>query len=93
MANKIKIKPGQTVTLKLTLDERELLLENLSFEDETVRLMLEGSQEVQLTLKELRDLGGSVAKAFHNTKDRKVQKKLDRISHRIEGLLELFEEA
>jgi len=96
MANKIKIKPGQTVSLKVTPEERELLLENLIFDDADLepklRIVVAGSQQIQLTLAELEDLGGCVAAAANHTKDRRVQKKLDRIGDRIKGLLGLFEE-
>jgi len=96
MAKKIKIQPGHTIALKLTPDERELLLEKLIFVDDELerklRLVIAGSQEVQLTIEDLEDLAGCVAAEANHTKDRKLGKKLDRVFERIEGLLDLFEE-
>ena len=96
MANKIKIKPGQPVALKLMPDEREILLDELLFVDRElerkIQLVLAGANEVQLTLDDLEDLAGCVAAEANHTKDRKLGKKLDRIFVRIEGLLRLFEE-
>jgi len=96
MSNKIKLQSGQTVSLKLTPEERELLLENLIFDDADlepkIRLVVAGSQEIQLTLAELKNLEGCVAAVANHTKDRRLEKKLYRIGDRIKGLLELFEE-
>lgn len=96
MAKEIKIQHGQMIALKLTPEERELLLDKLIFVDDELegqlRLVIAGSQEVQLTLEDLEDLAGCVAAEANHTKDRKLGKKLDRVFERIEGLLELFEE-
>jgi hypothetical protein len=97
MANTIKIKPGQPVALKLTAEERQLLLDTLIFVDneleQKLRLVVAGAQAVQLTLDDLEDLAGCVAAEANHTKDKRLEKKLDRIFERVEGLLQLFEEA
>ena len=96
MANKIKIQHGQTVALKLIPEERAILLENLIFVDDELeqrlRLVVAGAQEVQLNLEDLEDLAGCVAAEANHTKDKRLEKQLDRIWERVEGLLELFED-
>ncbi|MGB2821999.1 MAG: hypothetical protein WBF17_13530 [Phycisphaerae bacterium] len=96
MAKKIKIKPGETVGLKLVPKERQMLLDSLIFTsrglEDRLRLTTAGDQQVQLTLDDLDELAGCVAAEANHAKHRKLQRKLDRIFERIEGLLEMFEE-
>jgi len=97
MAKRISIKPGEPVGLKLTPEERNLLLESVVILDEELegklRLVVAGEHQVQLTLDELEDLAGCIAAEANHTKDRKLGKKLDRIFQRIERLEDMFEEA
>jgi hypothetical protein len=49
MADKIQLQPDQDVALKLTPDERELLLEYVIFDDEVIRVLLAGGHEIQFS--------------------------------------------
>ena len=96
MARKIRIKPGATVGLKLTPEERQTLLDSLIFTskelEDRLRLTVAGQQQAQLTLDDLDELAGCVAAEANHTRDRKLRRKLDRIFERIERLMEMFEE-
>lgn len=93
MNERIRIKPGRTVGLKMTGEERSLVLqESLALdEDLEAKLSRTAGDQVGLTLDELDLLAGEVAAIVGHAKDRKLRKKLDRICDRIERLLEMFE--
>jgi hypothetical protein len=95
MSKRLPIQPGQTIGLKLTPEEREAVLEitGLDTDLETrIRRTSLAQQNVEFTLEELNLLAGCVAGEISHTKDRRLQKKLDRVSERIKGLLDVFEE-
>lgn len=93
---KIRLKPGQTVGIKLTAEERELLLESVPFADaaleEKIRMADAGAQEVHLTLPELSGLASCLsAQLKHTERDRKLGIRLNRILTRIRQVEDLFE--
>ena len=95
MANKIKIFPNHPVGLKLTAEERELLLDLPSMDEELkdhIRQTLTSEQNVPFTLTQLAELATAIPAKAKNRWDKKAQRKLDRISERIRGLLLMFEE-
>ena len=97
MAKKVRIPEGRPVGLKLTPSEREFLLEALILIDEEIedklRAVPPSESTVMLTLDELDLFAGSVAAEANHTKDKKLERKLDRIHDRICQLEEMFEEA
>lgn len=60
--------------------------------EDRIRQTSPAQQNVEFTLDELALLDGCVAGEISHTKDRRLQKKLDRVSERIRGLLGMFEE-
>ncbi len=95
MANKIRISRNHPVGLKLTAEERELLLGLPSMDEELkdhIRQTSTSEQNMPLTLKQLAELAKAIPAKAKNPWDKKAQKKLKRISERVAGLLELFEE-
>lgn len=95
MAQRIRIKPTDTVGLRLTAEERELLLATLIQLNNEIKDRLRqtpaGEQQVNLTLGELDQLAGFVAAGADRTRDGRLKKKLDRIHERITGLKGMFE--
>ena len=95
MVKKIRIEAKETVGLKLTPEERQMLLTSLIFTskqlENRLRLTIVGQQQVQLTLDDLDELAGCVAAEANHTKDRRLQRKLDRIFDRVERLMQMFE--
>lgn len=59
---------------------------------ETIQKAPVSDQNVMFTLAELSLLSKTVAAAINHTKDRRLQKKLDRIIERIGRLVQTFEE-
>ena len=95
MANKIKISPNHPVGLKLTAEERELLLDLPSMNEKLKDHISQASiseQNVQFTLNQLAELAKAIPAKAKNPWDKKAQKKLERISKRVAGLLLMFEE-
>jgi NifB/MoaA-like Fe-S oxidoreductase len=84
------------VGIKLTAEEREILLESVPFPDaaleEKIRAADVGAQEVHLTLPELSGLASCLsAQLKHTERDRRLGMKLNRIWQRIRHVEELFE--
>jgi len=95
MANKIRISPNHPVGLKLTAEERELLLDLPSMDKELkdyIRQTSISEQNVQFSLTQLVELAKAIPARAKNPWGKKAQKKLDRISERVAGLLAIFEE-
>jgi hypothetical protein len=93
---RIRLKPGQTIGLKLTPVERELLVESILFPDPRLEEKLQaagpGAQEVHLTLPELNGLTNCLAAQLKRTeRDRKLGARLNRIWQRIKQIEAAFE--
>jgi hypothetical protein len=88
-----QIQPDEKVGLKLTRSERMLLLDKLMCldieYDELIRAT-PPTEPIMLTLEGLDDFGGYVAAEANHTPDKKLQKKLDKIFLRIQGMLEIY---
>jgi hypothetical protein len=94
MAKKIRIKDTDAVGLKLTAEERQMLLGLPLLDDEISDRLAHtpaGEFQVKLTLDELDLLAGEVAGHANHTKDRSLGKRLDAICGRIERIEEMFE--
>jgi len=95
MAKQIRIGQRATIGLKMTPEERELLLEEAVLCSDRLADVLRstdaGVQEVRLTLGDLDQLAGCVAAESRRTRDPKLRKKLDRIATRAERLMGMFQ--
>jgi len=91
MSRKRKLGKEKKVGLKLSIEERKLILgsplhihQGLA---ESIRATAMGAP-ILVTLDELEDLGGYVAAEANHAKDKKLRKKLDAIFSKIDTLLE-----
>jgi hypothetical protein len=94
MAKKIRLKKTDAVGLKMSADEREMLLDLPLLDDgleERLKQTPIGEAQVKFTLDEIDLLAGELAGHANHTKDRKLGKKLDAICDRIERLEDVFE--
>jgi hypothetical protein len=90
------IAAGESVGLKLTAAERELILESLLIMDSGLQDRVRQAtalKEVPFTLDELDDLHGNLAAEANHTDDGKLQRKLDNILRKIEKLQDSYCEA
>jgi hypothetical protein len=91
MAKKIQIKPGDTVTLKLTEEQADLIVDLTLLDDDLLAIihhskLRDGVVSVRCTLDDLEVLSGYIAAESNNTKDKKLQRRLDAISDAIDEL-------
>mgnify|MGYP000462683939 CR=1 FL=1 len=91
MPQRKQIKPNEKVGLKLTTAERTLILNDvMCVEEEYIQAIQNtpSGKPVQFTLDELDGLGGCIAAEANHTTDKKLEKKLDRVFEKIQGLLD-----
>jgi hypothetical protein len=90
MARKKSLRKKKKVALKLTIDERKLILgdpiEIPKELAEPIQATATGAP-VMLTLDDLKDLGGFIAAGANQTKGKKIRKKLDAVFSKIQDLL------
>jgi len=89
------VPPGQTVPLKLSKRERELILEHTLADDELtapLRVAPTANQAsvYSFTLDDLEELAGYVAAEANHAQDKKLQKQLDRLFTRMETALQSY---
>lgn len=90
-----RVRPGEKVPLKLSIRERELILEH-TFADNDLTAALRiapasGKTSVySFTLDDLEELMGYVAAEANHVKDKKLQKELDRLFERMQTVLESY---
>ncbi len=93
MPQRKQIKPGEKVGLKLTADERTLVLNDLMCMDEEYIQTIQDTppeKPVQFTLDELYDFGGYVVAEANHTEDKMFQKKLDGLFEKVQSLLDQY---
>jgi hypothetical protein len=83
-----RIKPGQLVDVRLTPQERDLILERMLIEGEMERRLrgatIRGSNlVVQLTLDDVDDLAGHVAAEANHCSEPRVRRVLDAVHDRL----------
>jgi hypothetical protein len=88
-----KIKPGEGISIKLSIAERTLLLEHTLADPElTDRLRSaapsRGVCVVSYTIDDLDELLGYVAAEANHVTDKKIQRALDRLFERLQGELD-----
>ena len=86
-----RIKPGETVGLKLTDAQRKLILDGLPCLPDDFGEAIRDTptnQPVEFTLDGWEELAGHVAAESNHAEDTKVQKRLDTIFGKIEKLLD-----
>ncbi|MGD8240934.1 MAG: hypothetical protein PVH68_20450 [Armatimonadota bacterium] len=93
MLRRKRIKPGDTVPLRLTARQHRLFVDEvLLYSDLDDQLRLGTADEdgvvLHLTLQDADELAGSVAFAANHTEDRKLQRELDAIYSRVAALLD-----
>ena len=91
MAKKKQIKPGDTLTLKLTEEQADLIVEHTLIDDDLLAIihhskLCDGVVSVRCTLNDLGELAGYIAAESNNTKDKKLQKQFDAISEAFDQL-------
>jgi len=87
------IKPGTKVGLKLTAAERKLILDALRCLDQEYEQVVRDTpsgKPIQLTLDDWDDFGGFLAAEANHTPDKKLQKKLEGIFQKIQGVLDTY---
>ena len=89
------VPPGQTVPLKLSKWERELILEHTLADDELtapLRVAPTANQAsgYSFTLDDLEELAGYVAAEANHAQDKKLKKQLDRLLTRMETVLQSY---
>ncbi len=90
-SKKKHLKPGEKVVLSLTEEEARLITELTYISEERINTiyfskLLDGIVSARHTLGELEELAGYIAAEANNTKDKRLRKKLDAISEKIEQL-------
>jgi hypothetical protein len=91
MTWKKRLQKGEKIGLKLTKAERSLLLKRLILIPTEVEEIINSTppgKPVMFSLDDLDELAGHVAAEANHTKDKPLQKALDRISQKIEDLLD-----
>ena len=92
MTRKNRIERGEKVSLELTQEERTLLLNVMHGLTEAIRDVVRATpidQPVMLTLDDLDDLEWHVAAEATHTKDKKLRQRLEAISKKLLGLMDL----
>jgi repressor LexA len=89
------VRPGERIAVRLTQDQRDLILAHTLIDDELAgRLRVAeaegGSIVARLTLDDLEDLLGHVAAQANHSTDAKLRKRLDTIWERLHDLDEAY---
>ena len=92
-----KIKYGEPVPVRLSLRERDLIIEHAFLDPELAeRIKIAKIQSGKITAKYSLDdidiLLGCIAAESNHTKSKKLQKELDELFDRLQALMESFEE-
>ena len=90
-----RVRPGEKVSLKLSVRERELILEHTFADDELTAALhvvptAHKTSAYSFTLDDLEELMGYVAAEANHAKDKKLQKELDRLFERVEEVLNSY---
>jgi len=91
MAKKNQKKQGETVTLKLTKEQADLMVEHTFIDDDLLAIIYHSKLRdnvaaVRCTLDQLEELAVYVAEEANNTKNKKLQHELDAISEVMDDL-------
>lgn len=89
------VRPGERVPLKLSKRQRELILKRTFTDDELtaplhVAHVSNKASVCSFTLDDLEELMGYVAAEAHHTKDKNLQKELDRLFEQMEEVLNSY---
>jgi DNA-binding MarR family transcriptional regulator len=90
-----RIKPGQLVDVRLTVQERDLIVER-TFVDGEIEACLRGATPrgsnlaVQLTLQDVDDLAGHVAAEANHCSEPRVRRALDAVHDRLSNIEDTF---
>jgi hypothetical protein len=91
---KKKIPYGTKLPVKLTLRERDLIRDETFCDPDLVRLaVVEGKGvRVNLSLDDIEEMQGYVAAEANHTKNKKLQKELDRLFDKLQVYLDTYDE-
>ena len=95
LSKRKRLKPGERITLSLPLAQIDLIVER-NFIDADLLAMLhaakvqDGVVVARCTLDDVDALAGYIAVEANNTKDKKLQKKLDAIAEAIQNVAALY---
>lgn len=92
MAKKRPLKFGESVALKLTEEQADLVVTHTLIDDDLLAIihhakLRDGIVSARFTPDELDSLAGFVAAEANNTNDKKLQKQFDAISEAIDQLI------
>ena len=89
------LQPDEKVPLKLTATERKMVLDDLMIMDQENEQAIRDTsagKPVMMTLGDLDDFIGYIAAEANHTEDKRLERKLDRIYDKVQGLLDKFAE-
>lgn len=89
--NHKRLKPGGKVTLKLPVEQVDLIVEKTLIDDDLLATIHAAKvhddiASIKCTLDDLDELAGYVAAVANNTKEKKLRRELDAISDQIDRL-------
>ena len=93
MPQRKQIKPDEKVGLKLTIAERKLILNDLIGVDQEYIQTIQDTppgKPIHFTLNDLDNLSGCIAAEANHTTDKRLEKKLDRVFEKFQGLLDQY---
>lgn len=97
MTMRTRIEPGDRVPLRLSLEDRDLILEHAFLDDETVQPLRAASVEgaaivVRYTLEDLDEISGAVAAEANHAKSKKLGTQLDAVWRKITDTLQSYDD-
>lgn len=89
-----KIPYGTKIPVALTLHERDIIRDETFCDPNFARLaVVEGKRiKVELSLDEIEEIQGYIAAAANHTKNKKLQKELDRLFEKFQVLLDTYDD-
>ena len=88
------IPSGTKLPVRLTLRERNLIREETFYDPDfaNIAAMVNNGIQVELSLDDIEDFQGYVCFAANHTKDRKLERKLDMLSDKLQIYLDRYDE-
>jgi hypothetical protein len=89
-----KIPHGTTLPVTLTLRERDIIRDETLCDPDFARLAVidEKSLKVDLSLDDIEDIQGYIAAEANHTENKKLQKELDRLFHKLQVFLDTYDD-
>ena len=89
-----KIPYGTTLPVTLTLRERDIIRDETLCDPDFARLaVIDGkSMKIDLSLNDIEDIQGYIAAEANHTENKKLQKELDRLFHKLQVFLDTYDD-